>query len=61
MMSTETRELCPNCIDLINVIEQKSVVREDEICLVERTVRYCESCYQELTNTITLKFKHRMG
>jgi hypothetical protein len=60
-MSIDTRELCPNCIDLTEVTEDKTIVREDEICLVERVIRYCQSCNQELANTVTLKFKHRMG
>ncbi len=60
-MFTQKRELCPNCIDLTEVVEDRSIVREDEIYLVERIVRYCHSCNHELTNTVTLKFKHKMG
>ncbi len=61
IMSIQSRELCPGCIDLIGVIEEKNLIREDEICMVERTIRYCEICHHELSNTVTLKFKHRMG
>jgi hypothetical protein len=60
-MSTNFKELCPNCIDLMQVTEEKRIIREDEICFVERVTRYCQSCNHELTNTVTLKFKHRMG
>ncbi len=60
-MIFQKRELCPNCIDLTEVIEDRKIVREDEIYMVENIVRYCQSCNQELTNTVTLKFKHKMG
>ncbi len=60
-MSTQSRELCPRCIDLIEVIEEKKIIREDEICFVEKVSHYCQSCNLELNNTVTLKFKHRMG
>ena len=60
-MVTQKRELCPNCIDLTEVVEDRKIVREDEIYMVERVIRYCQSCNQELTNTVTLKFKHKMG
>jgi len=60
-MVINIRELCPNCIDLTDVTEEKTVIREEEIYRVERVVRYCQSCNQELANTIILKFKHRMG
>jgi hypothetical protein len=60
-MSPKTRELCPNCIDLIDTTEEKRIIREDEIYFVEKVIRYCDSCHMELTNTVTLKFKHKMG
>ena len=60
-MSTITRELCPNCIDFTQVTENKQIIREEEIYLVERVVRYCQSCHQELSNVINLHFKTKMG
>jgi hypothetical protein len=60
-MSIQNRELCPNCITLTEVTEAKKIVREDEIYRIERVVRYCQACNQELANTVTLKFKHKMG
>lgn len=61
LMSINARELCPNCIDLTEVMVEKRIVREDEICFVEKVIRYCLSCNHELASTVTLKFKHRMG
>jgi hypothetical protein len=60
-MIIHSRELCPHCIDLTEVFEEKKIVREEELFRVEKVVRYCQSCNQELTNTVTLKFKHKMG
>ncbi len=60
-MSLKSRELCPNCINLTETTEEKKIIREDEICFVEKVIRYCETCHMELTNTVTLKFKHKMG
>jgi hypothetical protein len=55
------REICPNCIDLTEFTEERSIVREEELYLVEKIVRHCQTCNQELSNIVTLKFKHRMG
>lgn len=60
-MNVKSKELCPNCINLIEVIEERKIIREEEIFLVERVIQYCQSCQQELVNTINLKFKYRMG
>jgi hypothetical protein len=60
-MSIIHKELCPNCIDLREITEKKTIIREEEIYLVEKVVRYCQSCNQELTNSINLRFKHKMG
>jgi len=60
-MDISNRELCPNCIELIEVIEEKKVLREEEVYLIEKAVRYCCLCHQELANTINLRFKHKMG
>lgn len=60
-MSFKTKELCPRCINLTEVSKEKKVIREDEICFVEKETSYCQCCNFELTNTVTLKFKHRMG
>jgi hypothetical protein len=60
-MSTKFRELCPNCIDMTEVTREIEVVREAPLFKVERTKVYCQSCNQELSNTVTIKFKHKMG
>lgn len=60
-MSIHSRELCPQCIDLTEFSEEKKIIREDEICLVERIIRYCQCCKRELSNTVILRFKHKMG
>jgi hypothetical protein len=60
-MSIQPKELCPNCIDLIQVSEESHVIRNDEIYLIEKVVRYCRECHYELGNTVTLRFKRRMG
>jgi|GEM_PF-2511288 len=57
-MNARIRELCPNCIDFTDVVEKIEIVREDEAYRVEKTVRFCQLCKHELTNTVTLKFKH---
>lgn len=60
-MTINFREICPNCINLTEFTEERSIVREEKLYQVEKIVRYCQSCNQELSNTVTLKFKHRMG
>ncbi len=60
-MSAGSKELCPNCIDLRDVTEKRTIIREEEIYLVERVIRYCQSCNQELANIVNLRFKHKMG
>ena len=60
-MVSNAKELCPNCIDLTGIEEVIKTVREDDKCLVEKVIRYCSSCQQELADTVTLKFKPRMG
>ena len=60
-MSIGRKELCPNCVDLREVTEQKTIIREEEIYLVERVIRYCGACSLELVNTVNLRFKHKMG
>jgi|WetSurMetagenome_2_1015567.scaffolds.fasta_scaffold137237_2 hypothetical protein len=60
-VSVNFREICPNCIDLTECTEERLIVLEEELYLVEKTIRYCQACNQELSNTVTLKFKHRMG
>ncbi len=60
-MRIVSRELCPNCIDFTEVSEEKHIIREEEIYLVERIVRYCQSCHQELANVVNLHFKTKMG
>ena len=60
-MSVNFREICPNCIDLTECTEERLIVREEELYLVEKTIRYCQACNKELSYTVTLKFKHRMG
>ncbi len=60
-MVIQTRELCPNCIDFTDVNEELKVIRDDEIYLIEKVTRYCQECHQELGNTVTLRFKRRMG
>jgi hypothetical protein len=56
-----SRELCPNCIDITEVEENKQIIREEEIYLVEKVVRYCRTCHGELSNVINLHFKTKMG
>ena len=60
-MTINPREICPNCIDLTQFTEERLIIREEELYLVEKIIRYCHACNQELSNTVTLKFKHRMG
>jgi hypothetical protein len=60
-MVSESRELCPNCIDLTKIEEVIESIREDDKCVVERIIRYCSSCHQELADTVKLKFKPSMG
>lgn len=61
IMEANNRELCPHCIDLVEVDVEKKIVREDEISFVERIIHYCCDCHKELVHTTTLRFKHRMG
>ncbi|MDD5700985.1 MAG: hypothetical protein PHU23_02945 [Dehalococcoidales bacterium] len=61
VMRANNRELCPHCIDLMEVTVEKKIVREDEISFVEKAIHYCCGCNNELVKTVTLKFKHRMG
>jgi len=60
-MIAGSRELCPHCIDLTEVIEDRFTIREEELYRVEKVIRYCQSCNHELANTVTLKFKYKMG
>ncbi len=60
-MAINIRELCPKCVNFTEVTEKTEIVREDSSCQVQRIVRYCQSCNQELTNTVKLKFKSKMG
>jgi hypothetical protein len=57
----KNRELCPNCIDLTEADETRIIIREEEIYRVEKIILCCRSCNQELSNRVTLKFKHKMG
>ncbi len=52
------RELCPNCVELIETTREYMVVRDEPVFRVERVVLYCRRCKCELASTITLKFKH---
>ncbi len=56
-MEIHSRELCPHCIEIIEVNEQMRTIREDARCLVEKTTRFCQSCHQELGSTVTFRFK----
>ncbi len=60
-MVFKSRELCPNCIDFTEVDEEVTVIRNDESCLIEKVTRFCRECSRELSDTVTLKFKRRMG
>jgi hypothetical protein len=60
-MVVHSREICPNCVDFIEVSEEKKIVREDEICLVERVISRCPSCHQELICKVNFRFKTKMG
>jgi len=60
-MNISTRELCPHCIDLMEVTVEKKIVREDEISFIEKVIHYCGCCNHELASTINLRFKHKMG
>jgi hypothetical protein len=60
-MSSISRELCPHCIDFTQVAEEKLILREEEIYLVEKVIHRCQSCHQELVNVVNLRFKTKMG
>jgi hypothetical protein len=60
-MSIMSRELCPNCIDFTEVAEEKQIIREEEIYLVEKVIRRCQCCHQELVNVVNVRFKTKMG
>jgi hypothetical protein len=60
-MSSISRELCPNCIDFTEVSEEKQIIRKEEIFLVEKVIRRCQSCHQELVNVVNLRFRSKKG
>jgi hypothetical protein len=58
-MSEKVRELCPLCIDINDVTEEKLLIREDDNCRVEKSTLFCSTCHFELNNSVTFKFKPR--